>query len=165
MSVVFRWAEGTRIKVDAQEAGEYLLVLREKYGGSLTPEVVLENARAADSPIHNAFEWDDAKAAESYRRQQAGHILRSITIVHKGKEQEPVRLFLNVHPLNEDKIPDTQLHVYIHTHDVMSDEALRQQVLRQALREIQGWQQRYKQYKELGKIFESIDITVQEKEL
>lgn len=45
--------------------------------GVVTPEHVVDAARDPRSPLHEYFEWDDAEAAEAYRREQARALLRS----------------------------------------------------------------------------------------
>lgn len=57
-----------------------LLALAEKGGGSLTPEAVVSAARDPASPLHTAFEWDDAKAAMEHRLSQARHMIRRVMV-------------------------------------------------------------------------------------
>lgn len=45
-------------------------------GGRLTPEQVVEDARAEDSPLHSHFTWDDAEAAQKYRLNEARALIR-----------------------------------------------------------------------------------------
>jgi hypothetical protein len=48
--------------------------------GRLTPEQVLTDARKKTSPIHDAFEWDDSKAAEQFRLSQARHLIARVEV-------------------------------------------------------------------------------------
>ena len=48
--------------------------------GSLTPENVLDASRLKTAVLHDLFNWDDAKAAEHYRLQQARTILNNIEV-------------------------------------------------------------------------------------
>ncbi len=48
--------------------------------GRLTPQEVVEAARAEASAIHGCFEWDDGKAAEAYRIEQARELIRRVKI-------------------------------------------------------------------------------------
>jgi hypothetical protein len=63
--------------------------------GRLTPELVLDDARDPDSPLHDRFEWDDTLAAEKYRRGQAADLIRSVRITYTtpDQRQEKVRAF------------------------------------------------------------------------
>lgn len=48
--------------------------------GRLTPQEVVEAARPDGSALHGCFEWDDSKAAESYRIEQARELIRRVKI-------------------------------------------------------------------------------------
>ena len=47
--------------------------------GRLSPEIVVKAATNPKSPLHKYFEWDDSKAAESYRIQQARQIIKIVS--------------------------------------------------------------------------------------
>lgn len=49
--------------------------------GKITTESVLNIARDKSSALHGLFEWDDSKAAEKYRLQQAMTIINNIEVV------------------------------------------------------------------------------------
>lgn len=55
--------------------------LEAKGKGRLTPDMVLSDARKPTSPLHSYFEWDNLKAADSWRLEQARALIRSITVV------------------------------------------------------------------------------------
>jgi hypothetical protein len=69
-------------------------------GVVLSPELVLDAARDEDHPLHASFEWDDSVAAEKYREEQAGRMIRASHYVTFLKEQdeEPVsvRTYISV---------------------------------------------------------------------
>jgi len=48
--------------------------------GKLTAEDVVGEARKKTSPLHDFFEWDDSKAAESWRLEQARGLIRSVLV-------------------------------------------------------------------------------------
>lgn len=48
--------------------------------GRLTAEAVVADARKKTSPIHDVFEWDDSKAAHSYRVGQARQLIASVEV-------------------------------------------------------------------------------------
>lgn len=56
-------------------------------GGRLTPEAVVEAARAKSSPLHEHFEWNDGKAAAAWRIEQARVLIRSVTVVVTSEER------------------------------------------------------------------------------
>lgn len=42
------------------------------------PEEIVDAAKHRESPIHDAFEWDDSVAATEYRKEQARELLRAV---------------------------------------------------------------------------------------
>jgi hypothetical protein len=85
--MTFDWKAGFfpyRSSVSAQAMGERISALLQELGmfpeGVLTlvpKERLLEDAKPAESPIHDAFEWDDAVAGHMTRLGQAGDYLRN----------------------------------------------------------------------------------------
>ena len=48
--------------------------------GALTPEIVVEEARAPDHPWHSEFEWNDGVASDRYRIDQARRLIARVRI-------------------------------------------------------------------------------------
>ena len=48
--------------------------------GRLDPQSVVAAARNKKSPLHKQFEWDDTKAAEKYRLEQARELIRLVRV-------------------------------------------------------------------------------------
>jgi len=48
--------------------------------GRLTPRDTVERARDPKSPLHSYFTWDDAKAADERRLDQARSLIRSVRV-------------------------------------------------------------------------------------
>ncbi len=110
--------------------------------GKLTPQLVVDVARAEDHPLHSRFEWDDALAGEAYRRVQAQQLIRSVRIVHEApaeQDETAVRAFHSV--------PRPDGPTYVPVEEVAEDEFSRELVLRQAERE---WKQLYRRYSHLA---------------
>lgn len=51
-----------------------------KNEGKLTASGLLQEAKKKTSPLHGMFEWDDTKAANEYRRQQARIIIKRYNV-------------------------------------------------------------------------------------
>ena len=94
MKTTYAWTPRAHVGVPADVAGRELS--RMAKGGEITARAVLDAARPEESPLHPAFEWDDAVAAELHREEQARLMLRSIRIV-RDAEQEPERVFGTSH--------------------------------------------------------------------
>ena len=69
--------KGRSEAVSAHEAKMAALRALEDRQGRLTPNALVAAARDEDHPWHDSFEWDDAKAAQSHRVEQAREILRT----------------------------------------------------------------------------------------
>ena len=140
---------------DAQMASELGKVL-ESLGEDFTAEDVVKVAKKKRSPIHNLFEWDDAKAGHQYRLEQARHHTRHLDVsIVKCGEKSTTRAFHNVTIVTEE---DEKKRRYVSMSAIHEDEDLRQQVIDKALTELRGWRSRYTEYQEVfGEIFEAID--------
>lgn len=142
------------LAVPAQVAGEYLADL-EQEKGELTPELVLNESRPAEAVLHSCFEWDDEKAAEGYRLYQARRIINNITVkIEENKNEIPqnVRAFVSVTDVSKQEKGS-----FITIQNAMLNTDYKKQVLRNALWELKNFKNKYSSYKELGKIFASID--------
>ncbi len=141
----YKWKTGAHITVSAQKAGEMCEKLAAE--NRLTADNLLEANRAPDAPLHGAFEWDDQKAAEEYRRQQARHIIACICVVAENKTEE-IRAFYNL----ERKEPTyTSLKVILESQDDMD------RLYRTALAELAAFQKKYATVKRLEPVFNAID--------
>lgn len=152
--MVYDWAPSSRMPagVDPQITGELLERVQEQNGGIITPHAVVDAARPTSSPIHSAFEWDDWRAGELYRQEQARGLIRSVRVLVnvQNAETQPVRAFLNV------KMTE-QGSGYVAVREALTTPAYRDQILVDALAELKAWQARYKQLNELAGIFEAIE--------
>lgn len=115
----------------------------------LTVDVLLEDARSPESPLHALLEWDDSIAAEKYRRRQVHRIASCIHVVYEDTPAaKPVRAFLRV--VNEEN-----RSVYRDAITVMSNRNTRRQVIERAQREAAAAAQRYASIREVAAIFRS----------
>lgn len=155
--MIYKAAEGSRLSDEqAQQYGERIELINEKNNGIVTPADVLNDARSKKSPLHNFFDWDDTKAAEKWRGQQASYLLRTIHVVVKDNgEGEEVRAFYNVNVIPQGQ--EDRVRAYVTLPRVLSEADLRQQVVAQALRQLRAWQEKYKRYKEFADVFRAIE--------
>ena len=148
--MVYKVRSGSHLKVDAQVAGEHLERLREANGG-LSARLVLDDAKAQESPIHEEFEWDNERAGEEYRLWQARHLMNSMVVVVSGdgEVEKTTRAFVVVTQNDQDR--------YESIHVVMDDPVMRQQVLTRALRELESWEKKYKELEEFAGVFKAVE--------
>ena len=148
----YRWKDRSGTKgLSADVAAERLEAIRAANAGRITPHAVVADAEPEDSPLHPAFEWDDTKAAQQHRINQARELIQNVVVVFAGKsDQEPVRAFVNVMQSGDsDRSYTSMAHA-------MSDADLRKQVVAMALAEVKAWKKRYADYRELEAIFSAI---------
>lgn len=150
--MVYQWKGGFPNRgVDAQVVGERIEHLRNAHGGNVTPQLVVEDAADASAPTHPLFEWDDAKAANQHRMEQARSMLRNIVVTIEQRPTAPVRAFVCVQASGDEEKSYTSVVA------AMEDPELRQQVLARAKAEIVQWRKRYDALEEFAHLFEQID--------
>lgn len=148
--MVYEWKSRADVPVPAQIVGERLEQVRVQNNGRLTPRAIVEDARPDSSPLHAAFEWNDAEAAECWREEQARYLVRQLVVTMPERQtSEPVRAFVSV-----ERGPGPY---YTSTAAAMSDEDLREQVLGNALYELRAWRRKYSGLVELAALFTKID--------
>lgn len=156
--MVYQWKERAVCNVDAQLAGEELERIRVLHNGRLAQEDVVKEAKAQDNPLHGAFEWNDKKAAHSWRLEQASYLIRNIVVqVNEDKDVAPIRAFVNV------KRDDDQS--YTSVHHAMSDAELRAQVVANAWKELEAWRKRHAELIEFARLFAVIDGQIAERQI
>ena len=136
--------------VDPQVVAEEILAL----GDNPKAKEVLEMARDPNKLTHKLIEWDDAKAAEKYRLDQAGRIISDLHIVEVGlndKEQPqkisvPLRMFYHLEG-EEGYRPITK---------IIQDEDLHKKLLMTAYSELKSFTVKYSNLTELSPVFEAI---------
>jgi hypothetical protein len=132
------------VRANPQQIGEALETIRAENGGQLHPQAVVQGARSSKSLLHRYFEWDDAKAAEQHRLDQARALIRSIRVIDDDDKSRPA--FLSIR--NDDGIG------YRAFEEVLRSPDLRQRLLEQAQRDLDAWTQRYRELKEIVSLVE-----------
>ena len=87
---ILKYTRTPGAKISEKEAGVYgreLKRLVDKNGGMLTTELVVNAASDPQSPIRRFFEWDDKRAAGSWRLRQANKLINfiAVEVMVKGK--------------------------------------------------------------------------------
>jgi hypothetical protein len=87
--------------VDAQTAGSELDRIRRR-DGYLRPDVVVDEARPEEAPLHLAFEWRDPVAAEQWREHQASTLIKLVRVVPAAPQEPRVA---SVRPITQASAP------------------------------------------------------------
>lgn len=98
--MIYKYRTGFSFAVKPNTAGKELERIRTKYG-QLAPRFVVAEAEPEDAPLHRAFEWDDTKAANSFREAMARNLIRSVLIVREKNERQPMYVHVR-HEKRED---------------------------------------------------------------
>lgn len=117
--------------------------------GSLTPRFVVDSARPVESPLHSRFEWDDEVAGEAWRREQAGALIRSVTVTYAEGVGGPrdVRAFVSV---RAGESPHSA--TYVPTGEALVSDFTRRLVLADCEREIAALKSKFGHLKEFAAI-------------
>lgn len=147
VNIVATWRTPGIFKADAQKVCNEL----RKIGEEFKPEDIVEAARDEDTELHKCFEWDDEKAAHSYRLYQARVLTSQLIFKREVTEEEPnqapVRVFNKTDNGGGYKIPERTFRIQ------EEYEAL----LQRAWAELRAFKVKYAALQELDYILRLID--------
>lgn len=115
--------------------------------GELSPQNVVDYAQEhPDSELYKCFTWDDTKAANEWRKQEARQVMRLLVFEDKETEQ-PTKIRVLQNCADE----------YVPVKLIVKNKDEYQKLLERAYAELQSFRERYKNIVELEQIFEIID--------
>lgn len=120
--------------------------------GELTPEILLDEARHPEHPLHHRFEWDDSKAAESWRLEQSAQLIRSVRITFVTASGQPADL----RAFTATKGAESHRSTYRPTEEVVTDPLMLAIVLRDMERDWQTFKRRYEHLSEFAARFSAV---------
>ena len=136
----YSWAQGYVYKCDAQVAGEMCEQLARD--GELTAESLLAANVDENAPLHNAFEWDNTKAAHLYRVNQARSIICNIR-VERPEVERPVKKYFSI-------VRDDPHYEAVET--ILSREDSRERLLRNSRRDFETFKGKYEMLVEWAEV-------------
>ena len=148
MGKVIEWG-GYKFNADAEKCYHELEKL-----GKITPETIVEYARQEDTELHKCFQWDDAVAADNWRKQQARFIACSlkVTVDKTAEGGQSYRLIQHDEGRQEYK-------PIVFTVRNMDEYG---RLLQQAKNEMRSFQNRYKSIAELAEVISEIEKVLSE---
>lgn len=154
MSNTYRWKPNVPsmwTKLDPQAIGAEVERLEREHQHKLTPEEIVRAATDQTSVLHPAFEWDDVRAAERFRIDQARQLISliDVVIIKPDQTEGQIRAFVSV--------TSDEGRGYVSTVHALADEGLRKQVIHRAWQELEAWRHRHAELTEFGQIFSAID--------
>lgn len=124
--------------------------------GKLLPKDVVEAARPATSPLHAHFEWDDSEAAAKYRIDQARALIRvCVEYVGSGDNKRKIQAFVS---LSTDRNTGGG---YRSTQTVLLMDSMRQQLIADALNEMDRFRAKFSSVSELADVIRVMDTVEQ----
>lgn len=120
-------------------------------GETFTCKQIVEKAKDRNTELHKCFEWDNEIAADKYRLQQAGLIIRNLVItrVEEEKEQKtPLRMFVST---------GERTGAYKPVKSVVRVQSEYENLLERAYSELRAFKNKYSMLKELDEILALID--------
>jgi hypothetical protein len=126
---------------------EELKRLSKIHGGLLSPEVVVREAAAEKSPLHDYFTWDDDEAAQRWRIHEARRLINvCVEIIDDGNKNKEVNVFVSLKSDREEGGYRTMVNV-------LSNASLRSELVSNALDEMEFFREKYKTLRELASVF------------
>lgn len=116
------------------------------------PQDLVDKARAKRSPLHGYFVWDDNDAGEMYRKHQAGQLIARVKVVYRGDTE---RAYQKVRVKVKYQAVEKEEEGYVTTARVLSEEDLRNQVVKKGLGDLRRWKYKYSVYEELMELVNS----------
>lgn len=123
----------------------------ERRDGLIVAKAVVEAAREDGSPLHDYFEWNNSKAAESYREWQARMLIRQVYVrdMNQGEEGPSVRAFVNIKAVaSEDDEDESAVRGYVSMQTCLKNSSMQEQVLQYARTELLRWKNKFGNLKE-----------------
>ena len=103
-----------------QKIAQHLKSLAKKNGDSLTPDLLVQDASNPKSPIHDEFEWDDAKCGHAYRLDQARKLIGEVRYLY----HTTTTLVKTVAYVKDPRIPNDQGYLSVAKVKTQKEEAL-----------------------------------------
>jgi hypothetical protein len=118
-------------------------VLKIKKNKGLSAESILEEAKHKTNVLHDLFCWDNTKAANLWRMQQARVFINEIKIIIDSKEYYA---FENV-KIAVTSDGTTSIREYKSREEIITNEELRKQIIESAYSQLVYWKNKYENYK------------------
>lgn len=128
-------------------------------GEEVTPKLIVELGKPKSSPIHDIFTWDDKKAAEAHRLNEARHALSCLLVITStGEDAHTEKALFNIKTVQVGD-PNQARREYVQRSDVFSSEYVRLQIKQDALRELRLFREKYSSlgFEEFAPIYEAVE--------
>lgn len=115
--------------------------------GTKSPQNIVDYAAAhPTSELHKCFTWDDTKAANEWRKQEARQVIR-LLVFSDDETNEPTQI----------RVLQKATDSYEPVKTIVRNNDEYAKLLARAKAELKAFRERYKQINELEKVLEAID--------
>lgn len=129
-------------KADAEKVHSELETI-----GTKSPQNIVDYAEEhSDSELHKCFTWDDSKAANEWRKQEARQVCR-LLVFADDETNEPTQI----------RVLQKATDAYEPVKTIVRNNDEYAKLLARAKAELKAFRERYKQINELEKVLEAID--------
>lgn len=152
------WRRGFQGKgIDATKAYDALEKIRESNNG-ITDDAIVTAAKPKSHVLHKWFEWDDSKAANEHRRNQARTLIRSFEVVYVEQPGMKTRAY---EVETKSTKPAERRTVYTTTEEVLANPESRDRLIADAIRMAMEFRRRFKMLHEMERVMEEIDKAIE----
>jgi hypothetical protein len=88
--------------ISPEIVGTTLTEIHARHGG-LAAQIVVDESRPEEAPLHPAFEWRDEVAGELYRHHQARRLIKRVQVIQPDETGQPERVPVFVHVPSDSK--------------------------------------------------------------
>jgi hypothetical protein len=126
--------------------------------GKLTPQILVDHA--IGSPVEDIFDWNNIKAGNSWRLEQARQIINHVLIVIQNGDETVTRAF---HSIIVDVVsiedPNTlnKTRIYKPTIEILQNPTETKLLLADIIKMLVNIADRYQVYEELAPVFKAIN--------
>ncbi len=150
--MTYKWRQGARHQITPEVAAREVNRIRRKFDDFFSPAEVVDESRRASAPLHPEFEWDDPVAAEAWRVEQARKLIGDLIEIDESDPlDKPTRTFVSVRL--EDVGPR-----FTQTRTALANNDMKEQVLRQAERDLEIFRAKYERYLDLSQTLAAFRI-------
>lgn len=134
--------------------------------GEIRAHALIEAAADPAHIMHNEFEWDDAVTGIGFRLIQAHAIIRRyrITVIRRDPKTKKVSVLVTRGTVSRPSLRGPEGR-YELLGDVLKDATKREEMLEQALRELEAVKAKYAILQELSDVWAAVDVALEEKKM
>ena len=138
---------------------ERFLELRAKLKRVVRPHDVLQDARNPRSVFHSYIEWDDRKASEKYRLQQARELVSRLKMIYVNAAGKEINVREYVHLQVE--TPDRRIiGGYVPRQQAVKTSHFQSQMIDLAIRDLIAFKRRYACFREIEAAYTFLDACI-----